>query len=109
MKSHSVIAALLIATSAAVFAQPGATQAASAPSKTGTAMSEGEVRKVDKEAGKVTLRHGPLVNLDMPGMTMAFRVSDPKLIAALKEGDKVRFVAENIKGQLTVTRIEPAK
>ncbi len=106
---YSVIAALLIATSAAVLAQPVATQAAPAASKAGSAMSEGEVRKVDKQAGKLTLRHGPLVNLDMPGMTMAFRVSDPKLLATLKEGDKIRFVAENVKGQLTVTRIEPAK
>lgn len=105
MNLQSIIAAVLIATSAAAVAQAAPPQSARAAS----AMSEGEVRKVDKAGAKLTLRHGPLVNLDMPGMTMAFRVSDPKLLASLKEGDKVRFIAENINGQLTVTRLEPAK
>ena len=72
-------------------------------------MSEGEVRKIDKENRKLTLKHGPLKNLDMPPMTMAFQVSDPAMLSKLKVGDKVRFVAANPGGQLTVTEIQPAK
>ena len=66
-------------------------------------MSEGEVRKVDSTVGKLTLRHGPLANLDMPAMTMVFRVKDPAWLVQLKVGDKVRFVAERVDGNLTVT------
>jgi Cu/Ag efflux protein CusF len=70
-----------------------------------TDMSEGEVRKVDSAAGKLTLRHGPLSNLKMPGMTMVFRVKDPRWLSELKVGDKVRFVAERVDGNLTVTAL----
>lgn len=71
--------------------------------------AEGEVRKVDLEQGKVTLRHGPLANLDMPAMTMVFTAPDRKLIEGLKQGDKVRFTAEKKDGSYIVTAIEPAK
>ena len=71
--------------------------------------SDGEVRKVDKEQGKVTLKHGPLANLDMPAMTMVFKVADPKMLDGIKEGDKVRFIADKVNGAITVTAIEPAK
>ncbi len=71
--------------------------------------TEGEVRKVDKEQGKVTLKHGPIENLGMPGMTMVFKVSDPKMLDMVKAGDKVKFAADNINGALTVTAIEAAK
>ncbi|WP_337786172.1 copper-binding protein [Ramlibacter lithotrophicus] len=71
-------------------------------------MSEGEVRKVDKAGKKITLRHGPLKNLDMPPMTMAFQVSEPELLDKVKVGDKVRFAASNPGGKLTVTQIELA-
>jgi Cu(I)/Ag(I) efflux system periplasmic protein CusF len=74
-----------------------------------TAMSDGEVRRLDKSQGKLTLRHGPLANLEMPAMTMVFRVADPKMLDALKEGDKVRFSAERVDGVITVTAIEPSK
>ncbi len=73
------------------------------------AMSEGEVRKVDSTAGKLTLRHGPLTNMDMPPMTMVFRVKDPAWLTQLKVGDKVRFVAERVDGNLTVTALEPER
>ena len=72
-------------------------------------MADGEVRKVDKEAGKVTLRHGPIANLKMPGMTMVFKVASPKMLEGLKDGDKVRFTADRVNGAITVTAIEPAK
>jgi Cu/Ag efflux protein CusF len=72
-------------------------------------MSEGEVRKVDKDAQKITIKHGPLKNLDMPPMTMVFRVKDAAMLDAVKQGDKVKFVAENIGGQFVVTEIGPAQ
>jgi Cu(I)/Ag(I) efflux system periplasmic protein CusF len=71
--------------------------------------SDGEVRKVDREQGKVTLRHGPLQNLDMPAMTMVFKVADPKTLDGLNEGDKVKFTAEKVNGAITVTAIEVVK
>ena len=64
---------------------------------------------MDKEAGKVTLRHGPIANLEMPGMTMVFKVASPKMLEGLKDGDKVRFTADRVNGAITVTAIEPAK
>lgn len=72
-------------------------------------LSEGTVKKVDKAAGKVTLAHGPLANLNMPGMTMPFAVKDAAWLNQLKAGDKIRFVAESVGGTLTVVRYEPAK
>jgi len=74
-----------------------------------TPIADGEVRKIDKEQGKVTLKHGPIANLDMPGMTMVFKVSDLKMLDALKQGDKVRFAASNLNGTFTVTAIETVK
>lgn len=70
------------------------------------AMSTGEVKKVDKGVGKITIRHGPLTNLGMPGMTMVFHVADPAMLDQVKAGDKVAFIAEKKNGALTVTRIE---
>ena len=70
---------------------------------------EGEVRKVDREAQKLTLRHGPIPNLDMPAMTVVFRVANASMLESVKTGDKVRFAAERVGGDLTVTRLEQAK
>lgn len=72
-------------------------------------LTDGEVRKVDKETGKVTIKHGPLENLGMPAMTMVFQVKDPGLLDQVKAGDKVRFRAEQINGAYTVMQIEPTK
>jgi Cu/Ag efflux protein CusF len=69
-------------------------------------MSEGEVRKVDKDAKKITIRHGELKNLDMPPMTMVFQVKDPSFVEKVKQGDKVSFVAEKVGGQFTLVQIE---
>ena len=71
-------------------------------------LSEGEVRKVDKDAQKITIRHGPLRNLDMPAMTMVFQVKDPAMLDQVKAGDKIRFFAENTGGGYTVTMLEHA-
>ena len=73
------------------------------------ALTEGEIRKVDKDARKLTIRHGPITSLDMPAMTMVFKVADGKMLDALKEGDKVKFAADKVNGAITVTVIEAAK
>jgi Cu/Ag efflux protein CusF len=72
--------------------------------------ADGEVRKVDKDAQKITIRHGPLPDLDMPqAMTMVYRVKDPAMLDRVKAGDKVKFQAENVGGAFTVTKIEPVR
>lgn len=68
-----------------------------------SALSDGEVRKVDKEAKKITIKHGPLANLDMPPMTMVFQVKDPAMLDQVKAGDKVKFEAQKVNGAFTVT------
>jgi Cu(I)/Ag(I) efflux system protein CusF len=72
-------------------------------------MTEGEVRKIDKEAKKITLKHGDIKNLDMPGMTMVFQVKDAALLDKVKAGDKVKFAAEKTDSAIVVTAIEPVK
>jgi Cu/Ag efflux protein CusF len=72
-------------------------------------MTEGEVRKVDKDAGKLTLRHADIKSLDMPAMTMVFQVTERALLDKVKVGDKVRFRAEKAGGAYVVTAIEAAK
>jgi len=94
----TVLASLLMSTSAA--------WAASDASATPT---DGEVRKVDLETKKLTLKHGEIKNLNMPGMTMVFQVKDPAMLDKLRTGDKVRFTAEKINGAFTVTTLEAAK
>ena len=74
-----------------------------------SAMVEGEVRKVDKDAKKITLRHGPMPSLDMPAMTMVFQVKDPAILDQVKAGDKVKFQAEKLGGAFTITKLEPAR
>jgi Cu(I)/Ag(I) efflux system periplasmic protein CusF len=72
-------------------------------------MTEAEVRKVDKDAKKVTLKHGPIKNLDMPGMTMVFQVRDPALLDKLTAGEKIKFTAEQMQGAFVVTSVERTK
>ncbi len=70
----------------------------------------GQVTKIDQPASKITIRHGPMKKFDMEdGMTMVFRVKDPAMLKAVKAGDKVRFQADRIEGQFTVTQIERSK
>ena len=73
------------------------------------AMVDGEVRKVDKDARKITLRHGEIRHLNMPAMTMVFHVKDPAMLNKVKAGDKVKFMAESSGGAFTVTEIESVK
>lgn len=72
-------------------------------------LADGEVRKVDKDAKKITIKHGPIPNLEMPAMTMVFQVKDPAMLEQVKSGDKVKFEAQKLGGTYTVTRIEAAK
>ncbi|MBR7559485.1 copper-binding protein, partial [Mycobacterium tuberculosis] len=69
------------------------------------------VKKIDESAGKITLKHGPIKNLDMDedGMTMVFRVQDPAMLKQVKVGDKVQFQAERATAGITVTKIEKQK
>jgi Cu(I)/Ag(I) efflux system periplasmic protein CusF len=69
-------------------------------------MVEAEVRKVDKDAKKVTLKHGPIKNLDMPGMTMVFQVRDTALFDKLVVGEKIMFTAEQLQGAFVMTGAE---
>ncbi|MGE5648554.1 MAG: copper-binding protein [Bacillota bacterium] len=73
------------------------------------AMSEGEVKKVDRQAGRITIKHGPLENLGMPGMTMAFRVKDAAMLDQVKVGDRIRFVAGKAGAAYSVERLEVVK
>jgi len=73
-----------------------------------TDLSEGEIRKIDKEGGKITLAHGEIKSIDMPPMTMVFTVKNPALFGDLKKGDKVRFAVVREDGKLVLTEIVPA-
>ncbi|MFN3295133.1 copper-binding protein [Caldimonas sp.] len=68
--------------------------------------AEGEVRKIDKAAGKITIKHGEIKSLDMPPMTMVFRAEPPSLLDKVQVGDKVSFQAAKVGGTYTVTAIE---
>ena len=72
-------------------------------------LTDGVVKKVDRAAGKVTIAHGPLVNLAMPAMTMAFRVKEAAWMDQIKADDKIRFLAESINGSLTIVHFETAR
>ncbi len=72
-------------------------------------LTDGEVRKVDKDAQKITIRHGPVPGVDMPAMTMVYRVKDAAMLDQVKAGDRVKFQAEKVGGAFTVTKIEPAQ
>ena len=104
------IASLLFAPGGYAAGEPSADNAAGTTSAdSGQAMTSGVVKKVDKGAGKVTIRHGPIENLGMPQMTMIFRVKDPEMLDRLKEGDEIRFVADKVDGAYTVMQFEPVK
>jgi Cu(I)/Ag(I) efflux system periplasmic protein CusF len=88
-----------------------ATEQAKTPSNSeaATNMSQGEVRKVDVAAQKITLRHGPIANIGMPPMTMVFGVQDAALLEGVKAGDKVSFVVEQKGTQFIVTELQRAQ
>jgi Cu/Ag efflux protein CusF len=72
--------------------------------------TDGRVIKIDQAAGKVTIKHGPLKQFEMDeGMTMVYRADDPAMLKNIRVGDKIKFVADRVNGQFTVTRIEKAR
>lgn len=87
----AAVAALVISSAAGVSAQE---------------FTKGTIKKVDEKAKKVTLIHEELKSLDMPAMTMVFRVKDDAILAKLKEGTAIEFVADRVDGKLTVTEIK---
>lgn len=112
MKFNHLIAAAALVLTASAYAQATTDHAAHHPQAASAAASpttDGEVKKVDKAQVKVTLKHGAIANLDMPAMTMVFKVADAKLLDGLNQGDKVKFAADNVNGSLTVTAIQVVK
>lgn len=114
MKTRNILlsipaATLCIALSVAVPAQERAPAAKIQTTESSAELTAGEIRKVDKDNKKITIRHGEIRHLDMPGMTMVFRVSDPALLDRVKAGDKVKFRAEKAGGTFVVTDIVPEK
>ena len=111
MKTTPIASALLALTFASislpVLSQTAAPKPAPAAAASALPLVEAEVRKVDTAAGKISLKHGEIKNLDMPPMSMVFQVSDPALLSKVKAGDKVRFTATQINGAYTVMSIEP--
>ena len=109
--SVALVSLLLAAGSAwaAGEGQSGAPKSDTQATQSAAPMTEGEVRKVDAENKKITLKHGEISNLQMPGMTMVFQVKDPAMLDKVKVGDKVRFHAERAGGAIVVTDIEAAK
>lgn len=111
MNKVSIFGTVLVVTAVVAFpAMATSNQAMQQVAASGNAakqtVSEGEVRKVDKDAGKLTIKHGPLLNLDLPPMTTVFHVKDKAILDRAKEGDQIRFVADKVGGAYTVIRIE---
>ena len=101
MRKMSVMAASMLVLSGGMLASGTLAQAP---------IVNGQVTKIDESAGKITLKHGPIKKLDMnEGMTMVFRVQDPAMLKQVKVGDKVKFDADRVNGQITVTKIEKAR
>ena len=111
MKSFSIASILAAATSFPAFADDThhKQDAAQRSTQAATTLVEGEVRKVDRDAKKITIKHGPMPSLDMPAHTMVFQVKDPEMLDRLKAGDKVKFAAEKIGGAFRITQIDAAK
>ena len=86
-----------------------ATSEAKPAAAASAALTGGEVRKIDKAAGKLTLKHGPMPKFDMPAMTMAYRVKDKAMLENLKPGDKIKFDTDGAGGEVTVLRLETGK
>ncbi len=104
LKTALIVSILLLGTAhAQTAAKPGM------DTMTMAGMVDGEVRKVDKVAKKITLKHGEIRSLEMPGMTMMYQVRDAAILDKVKTGDKVRFMAEKSGGVVVVTAIQLVK
>ena len=109
LKAIAVFAALGAASNPALSGQPRADLEPLVVATAHQVAADGEIRKVDPAAKKITIRHGELKHLDMPAMTMVFRVKDPALLDKVKAGDKVKFRADKIDGAYTIVEIEAVK
>ena len=98
VRAGVAVLGLLMAASAALAQAPASADG----------LATGEVRRIDREARKITLRHGEIANLAMPPMTMVFQVADPALMDRAKVGDRVQFRADKVDGAYRVTEILPA-
>jgi Cu(I)/Ag(I) efflux system protein CusF len=107
--AYALLAAVALAAPAAFAEEEHNHDKHSAQAASAAKLTSGVVRKIDKAAGKISIAHGPIENLGMPKMTMVYRVKEPAMLEAVKEGDKVNFAADNIQGAFTVTKIEAAK
>ena len=115
MNRFPIFCASAALTLAAGFATAQSHEHTQHPAPTGTptatadaALTPGIIKKIDKEAGKLTIQHGRISNLNMPAMTMAFKVKDAAMIDQVKPGDQINFVVERVNGTLTVTRLKSA-
>ena len=97
MKSFAIASILAAATAFPAFADD-----------THHKLVEGEVRKVDRDAQKITIKHGPMPSLEMPAHTMVFQVKEPAMLDKVKAGDRVRFAAEKVGGAFRITQIDAA-
>ena len=105
-----VVVSAAVATALPGLAQTGGHEghhAQATPASVSNRYTEGEVKKIDKDAGKITLKHGAIENLDMPPMTMVFRTKDTSALDKVNVGDSVRFKAEQIEGAITVAELQP--
>jgi Cu(I)/Ag(I) efflux system periplasmic protein CusF len=117
MKSIKIVALTAALLAPVLFALPAAAQTTAEAAKpmmkeTKTAsmpMTEGEIKKVSKDTGKLTIKHGEIKNLDMPPMTMVFVAKDPAMLDKVAVGDQVRFTVVDEGGKMVVTEIQPAK
>jgi len=112
MKRIWILAAALLPALGPVAAVAADAPAGKAEAKAATPaapLTAGEVKKVDREAKKLTIKHGPIDNLKMPPMTMVFRVKDGAMLDGLAPGTKIRFHAEEADGGLLVTKLQKAK
>lgn len=120
MKKFTKISLQALAAAAVVLSFPTLAQMTMDHGKTGMdhgkmgmtatpTMTDGEIRKIDKETGKITLKHGEIKHLDMPPMSMVFNVKDKAMLDKMKVGDKVQFIVIMDAGKMVVTDIQPGK
>lgn len=102
----AVLSAACLAGAPAMAQHAGADHAQHGAATAAAETTDGEIRKVDKASGKLTIKHGELKNLGMGAMTMVFRTRDAAMLDKVKAGDKIRFTADNVNGALTVTSLE---
>lgn len=106
VRYRSLLAAAALVVSAAALPWTPVVSAATLQVAQARPPVEGEVTRIQKDTGKVTIRHGPIPNLDMPGMQMVFNLNDPSMVEKLKTGSKITFTADRFNGAFTVMSIE---